>query len=46
VALGCGAVASGCVLADDVSLGDHAQVGAGVVLQSGAVVPERSTLPR
>jgi NDP-sugar pyrophosphorylase family protein len=46
VALGRGAVASGCVLADDVSLGDHAQVGAGVVLQSGAVVPERSTLPR
>ena len=40
------AVAAGCVLGDDVSLGAHAEVGAGVVLESGAVVAERSKLPR
>ena len=45
VSLGEQAVASGCVLADDVSVGAHAEVGAGVILQSGAVVAERSTLP-
>ena len=46
VSLGAHAVASGCVLADDVRIGDRAQVGAGVVLEAGAVVAERSTLPR
>jgi NDP-sugar pyrophosphorylase family protein len=45
VSLGEQAVASGCVLADDVSVGAHAEVGAGVVLETGAVVPERSKLP-
>jgi mannose-1-phosphate guanylyltransferase len=38
------AVTSGCVLGADVSVGAHAEVGAGVILQSGAVVAERSTL--
>jgi acetyltransferase-like isoleucine patch superfamily enzyme len=37
-------VASGCVLGADVSVGAHAEVGAGVILQSGAVVAERSKL--
>jgi len=46
VSLGEQAVAAGCVLGDDVSLGAHAEVGAGVVLESGAVVAERSRLPR
>jgi mannose-1-phosphate guanylyltransferase len=40
------AVAQGCVLGADVSVGAHAEVGAGVILQSGAVVAERSKLPR
>jgi len=39
------AVAAGCVLADDVSLGAHAELGPGVVLESGAVVAERSKFP-
>jgi len=46
VSLGEQAVAVGCVLGDDVRVGAHAEVGAGVILESGAVVPERSTLPR
>jgi NDP-sugar pyrophosphorylase family protein len=46
VSLGEQAVAAGCVLGDDVRVGAHAEVGAGVILESGAVVPERSTLPR
>ncbi len=45
VSLGEQAVAVGCVLGDDVSVGAHAEVGAGVILESGAVVPERSKLP-
>jgi NDP-sugar pyrophosphorylase family protein len=45
VSLGAQAVASGCVLGSDVSVGAHAEVGAGVILQSGAVVAERSKLP-
>jgi len=45
VSLGEQAVASGCVLADDVSVGARAEVGDGVVLEMGAVVPERSKLP-
>ena len=45
VSLGEQAVASGCVLADDVRVGAHAHVGAGVALEIGAVVAERSTLP-
>jgi len=46
VSLGEQAVAAGCVLGDDVRVGAYAEVGAGVILESGAVVPERSTLPR
>ncbi len=45
VTVGDHAVASGCVLGDDVSLGAHAEVGDGVVLESGAVVAARSRLP-
>jgi NDP-sugar pyrophosphorylase family protein len=45
VSLGAHAVAEGCVLGDDVRVGAHAALGAGVVLESGAVVAERSTLP-
>jgi len=45
VSLGEQAVASGCVLADDVSVGARAEVGDGVILEAGAVVPERSKLP-
>jgi NDP-sugar pyrophosphorylase family protein len=45
VSLGEHAVAAGCVLGDDVRVGAHAEVGAGVVLESGAVVAERSKLP-
>jgi len=44
VSLGEHAVAAGCVLGDDVRVGAHAEVGAGVVLESGAVVAERSKL--
>jgi len=44
VHLGEHAVASGCVLGADTSVGAHAEVGSGVILESGAVVAERSKL--
>ena len=46
VDLGRGAVLRDCVLGADVRIGAHARVGAGVVLESGAVIPERTTLTR
>jgi NDP-sugar pyrophosphorylase family protein len=46
VEVGRGAVLRDCVLASDVRIGAHARVGPGVVLESGAVIPERATLSR
>jgi len=46
VAVGAGAVLHECVIGADVKIGAHARVGSGVVLESGAVIPERTTLAR
>lgn len=46
VEVGRGAVLRDCVLGADVKIGAHAHVGAGVVLESGAVIPERTSLTR
>ncbi len=46
VQVGAGAVLRGCVVAADTKVGVHAELGPGVVLEAGAVVPERTRLPR
>ncbi|MBI4253611.1 MAG: NDP-sugar synthase [Candidatus Rokubacteria bacterium] len=46
VEVGAGAVLLECVVGADVKIGALARVGAGVVLESGAVIPERTTLTR
>ena len=46
VEVGAGAVLQDCVIGADVKIGAHARVGPEVVLESGAVVPERATLSR
>jgi len=46
VEVGAGAVLEDCVVGADVKIGAHARVGPEVVLESGAVVPERATLTR
>src|SRR6266571_3691756 len=46
VEVGAGAVLRECVIGADVKIGTHARVGAGIVLESGAVIPERATLAR
>jgi NDP-sugar pyrophosphorylase family protein len=46
VDVGAGAVLQDCVVGSDVRIGAHARVGPEVVLESGAVVPERATLVR
>lgn len=46
VEVGPGALLRDCILGADVRIGAHARVGAGVVLESGAVIPERTTLTR
>jgi len=46
VEVGPGAVLRDCVIGADVKIGAHARIGAGVVLESGAVIPERTTLTR
>ena len=46
VEVGSGAVLHECVIGADVKIGAHARVGSGVVLESGAVIPERTTLTR
>ena len=46
VEVGSGAVLHECVIGADVKIGAHARVGSGVVLESGAVIPERTTLAR
>jgi len=45
VAVGTGAVLRGCVAASDVRIGAGARLGPGVILESGAVVPNRARLP-
>jgi len=35
-----------CVIGADVRIGAYARVGPGIVLESGAVIPERTTLVR
>lgn len=45
VEVGAGAVLHDCVLAADSHVGAHAEVGADVVLESGAVIPEHARLP-
>jgi NDP-sugar pyrophosphorylase family protein len=44
VDVGAGAVLQDCVVGSDVRIGAHARVGLEVVLESGAVVPERAVL--
>jgi len=44
VDVGAHAVVRDCVIGADVSIGAHAEVGARVVLESGAVVPARARL--
>jgi mannose-1-phosphate guanylyltransferase len=44
--VGAGATLRDCILPSDVRIGPHAEVGATVVLEPGAVVPERAKLPR
>jgi NDP-sugar pyrophosphorylase family protein len=44
VTVGAGAVLRGCVLASTVRIGAHADVGPGVTLEAGAVVPDRTRL--
>ena len=46
VEVGAGAVLQDCVIGADVRIGAGARVGPGVVLESGADVPERATLTR
>ncbi len=46
VTVGAHAVLDACVLASDVRVGARAQLGDGVVLEAGAVVPEGAKLPR
>jgi len=46
VEVGAGAVLRECVIGADVKIGTHARVGPGIVLESGAVIPERATLAR
>jgi mannose-1-phosphate guanylyltransferase len=46
VEVGSGAVLHQCVIGADVKIGAYARVGSGVVLESGAVIPERTTLTR
>jgi mannose-1-phosphate guanylyltransferase len=46
VEVGSGAVLAHCVIGADVKIGAYARVGPGVVLESGAVIPERTTLAR
>ena len=46
VEVGPGAMLRDCIVGSDVRIGAHARVGAGVVLESGAVIPERTTLVR
>jgi NDP-sugar pyrophosphorylase family protein len=46
VEVGAGAVLYQCVIGADVKIGAYARVGSGVVLESGAVIPERTTLAR
>jgi len=41
-----GAVLEGCVLGADVTVGAHARIGPHVVLESGAVIPARTTVTR
>lgn len=45
VSVGRHAILRDCVLASGVTVGDHAQLGAGVVLEAGAVVPGGAHLP-
>lgn len=46
VEVGPGAVLCDCVIGADVKIGAFARVGAGMVLESGAVIPARTTLTR
>jgi mannose-1-phosphate guanylyltransferase len=46
VTVGRGAVLRDCVIGNDARIGDHAEIGANVVLEPGAVVPARARLPR
>ena len=46
VHVGAGSVLRDCVVAADVRIGAHAEVGAGVILESGAVVPDHTRLSR
>lgn len=46
VDVGPGAVLCDCVIGADVRIGAYARVGSGIVLESGAVIPERTTLTR
>ena len=46
VTVGAHAILDGCVLASDVRVGARAELGDGVVLEAGAVVPEGAKLPR
>jgi NDP-sugar pyrophosphorylase family protein len=45
VTVATGAVLRGCVAASDVRIGTGARLGPGVILESGAVVPDRARLP-
>ena len=46
VEVGEGAVLRECVIGADVKIGAYARLGPGIVLESGAVIPERTTLDR
>lgn len=46
VEVGPGATLCDCVIGADVKIGAFARIGAGVALESGAVIPERTTLTR
>lgn len=46
VEVGVGAVLRDCVVGAEARIGAHAEVGAGIALESGAVVAERTRLPR
>jgi NDP-sugar pyrophosphorylase family protein len=46
VSVGAGAVLRDCIVGADVSIGSHAQVGPGVVLEDGAVVASRARVAR
>jgi len=46
VEVGEGAVLRECVIGADVKIGAYARLGPGIVLESGAVIPERTTLTR